>query len=60
MRGVLWLGIILIVLGGITWVAFKVAIWLTLFLVVAGLILAVWGAMKAKSVVSHMGDDTRV
>ncbi len=48
MRALVWIGVVLLALGFLAWIVFKVAIKIAIFLFVAGVILMVWGAFKAR------------
>ena len=46
MRALLWLGIILVALGLLAWLVFKITIKLAMLLFLARVILIIWGAFK--------------
>lgn len=51
MSGWIWAGIILIVLGILAWVVFKITLWIGILLFVLGVIAVIWGAVKLKQAV---------
>jgi hypothetical protein len=51
MHALAWFGVILLVLGLLAYVVFKVTIWIAVILFVAGVVVLGWGATKVKRVV---------
>ena len=46
MRGLVWAGVLLIVLWVVLWLVLKIASFLIHLLVVAGIVLLIWGLIK--------------
>jgi hypothetical protein len=51
MHAIGWIGIVVLALGVLAYVVFKVAMWIAIALFIAGVVLMVWGAVKIKRAV---------
>ena len=51
MHTLAWFGVILLALGLLAYVVFKVTVWIAVILLVSGVVLLGWGATKVKRVV---------
>jgi hypothetical protein len=51
MHAIGWMGIVLLALGVLAYVVFKVAVWVAIALFIAGVLLMIWGAVKIKRAV---------
>lgn len=51
MHALAWFGVILLALGLLAYVVFKVTIWIAVMLFVSGIAFLAWGAVKVKRVV---------
>ena len=48
MRALIWIGVVLLALGLLAWLVFKIAVKVAMILFVAGIVLMIWGAFKVK------------
>jgi hypothetical protein len=51
MHALAWFGVILLALGLLAYVVFKITIWIAAVLLVAGIAFLAWGAVKVKRAV---------
>lgn len=53
MHAFVWLGLVLFVLGLIGWLVFRITVAFAVVLFVVGLVLTIWGAIKARGVINR-------
>ena len=51
MHALAWIGIILLLLGILAYIVFKITVWVAVILFVLGVVLIIWGAVKVKQTV---------